>query len=92
MRRRRLRKYYTVFLDEWVRVRNLMNRHYHACRPCSICRRFACEPVWYSIKSGEVRCLKCFDPVTEHDRRELERPFDPIAWEAHKAKFARPTS
>jgi hypothetical protein len=83
-------RYHAVFLGEWVRVRNLMHGRIRADRPCSICRTAKCAPVWYSIKTKEVRCLKCFDAEGEHWERELRRPFDPVAWEAHKAKFARP--
>jgi hypothetical protein len=51
----------TIYGGEWVRVRNLMNKYFPAARPCSICRRLACDVVWYSYRSGEVRCLRCFD-------------------------------
>ena len=63
-------RYHAVFLGEWVRVRNLIHGRIRADRPCSICRTAKCAPVWYSIKTKEVRCLKCFDAETEHDRRE----------------------
>jgi hypothetical protein len=66
-------RYHTVFLDEWVRVRNFSNSHFHACSPCSRCGTAKCVPVWYSFKTREVRCLKCFDAVGEHDRREDAR-------------------
>jgi len=69
--------YHAVYLDEWVRVRNLMNTRFHACSPCSICKTVRCAPVWYSVKTREVRCLKCFDAETEHDRREFQRPLPP---------------
>ena len=65
--------YHAVYLDEWVRVRNLMNTRFHACSPCSICKTFRCAPVWYSVKTGEVRCLKCFDAEAEHDRGRIAR-------------------
>jgi len=52
----------TVIGGEWVRVRNLMNKRFGAASPCSRCRRLACEPVWYSIRTREVRCMRCFDP------------------------------
>jgi len=68
-------RYRTVFLDEWVRVRNLMHGRIRADRPCSICRTAKCATVWYSIKTKEVRCLKCFDAEGEHWERELRRPF-----------------
>jgi len=55
-----------VYCGEWVRVRALMNKRFPADRPCSRCRRLACATVWYSIRSGEVRCFKCFDAEAEH--------------------------
>ena len=67
-------RYHAVFLGEWVRVRNLMHGRIRADRPCSICRTAKCAPVWYSIKTKEVRCLKCFDAEGEHWERELQRP------------------
>jgi hypothetical protein len=52
-----------VFLGEWVKVRNMMNKHFpRANGPCSLCRRLTCGVVWYSIKTHEVRCTKCFEP------------------------------
>jgi len=62
-----------VFCAEWVQVRNLMNSRFRAGRPCSICRALKCELVWYSIKTSEVRCRKCFDAEREHYRRADER-------------------
>lgn len=47
---------------EWVRVRNLMNKHFHAARPCAICRHLSCSVVWYSLRTKEVRCTRCFTP------------------------------
>jgi len=52
-----------VYDGEWIRVRNLMSSRAHAQRPCSLCRGLKCEPVWYSIQTGEVRCLKCWSPT-----------------------------
>jgi hypothetical protein len=72
---------HTVFLDEWVRVPNLMHGRIRADRPCSICKTAKCAPVWYSIKTGEVRCLRCFDAEAEH--WELQRPLSRIAWAAN---------
>jgi hypothetical protein len=63
-------RWHTVFLDEWVRVRNFSNSHFHACSPCSRCGTAKRVPVWYNFKTREVRCLKCFNAVAEHDRRE----------------------
>jgi hypothetical protein len=48
--------------DQWVRVRNFMNPRFPAASPCSICLRAACEMVWYSIRTGEVKCMRCFTP------------------------------
>jgi Zn ribbon nucleic-acid-binding protein len=50
-----------IYAGEWVRVRNFMNKRFHAAAPCSMCRRLSCSVVWYSVKTGEVRCLGCFD-------------------------------
>lgn len=52
----------TVWNGEWVRVRNMMNTRFDASNPCSQCRVFSCSMVWYSIKTKEVRCCKCFTP------------------------------
>lgn len=49
---------------EWVRVRNLMNRHFKASMPCSSCRAISCGVVWYSILTSEVLCKKCYPPAT----------------------------
>lgn len=57
-----------VHCGECVRVRNMMNKHFRANAPCAKCGRASCAPVWYSIKSHEVRCLKCFDAEAEHWR------------------------
>jgi hypothetical protein len=54
-------KYYTVHLGEWIRIRNSMSRWFHAGKPCLICGTFKRAPVWYSLKTRKVRCLKCFD-------------------------------
>jgi hypothetical protein len=78
-------RYHAVFLDEWVRVRNCMNSQFRACGPCSICLTGKCAPVWYSIKCGEVRCLKCFDAEAEHYRQE-----DAQAAEMRRRLEARP--
>jgi hypothetical protein len=51
-----------VYDSEWVRVRNLMNKHFHAAQPCAICRRLACSVVWYSLRTKTVRCTDCFTP------------------------------
>jgi len=56
-------KWKTIEGGEWVKVQNLLNIHFNACRPCSVCGKLSCELVWYSIKTHEVRCLKCGLPV-----------------------------
>ncbi len=58
----RASRYKTAYGGEWVRVRNLMNAHFSAAAPCSLCRAFTCDVVWYSIKTKQVRCTKCFTP------------------------------
>ena len=52
-----------VYDGEWVSVANYLNKRFpKASKPCSRCRRATCAPVWYSIKSNDVRCKKCFTP------------------------------
>jgi len=60
-----------VWYGEWVRVRNMMNNHFKANGPCSKCGRLSCTAVWYSIKSREVRCFKCFDAMAEHSAMQM---------------------
>ena len=48
--------------EEWVNVRNFMNSNFRAADKCSICSAMKCVMVWYSIKTREVRCMKCFTP------------------------------
>lgn len=55
-----------LYCGQWVKVRNMMNKRFRANSPCSVCGRWACAPVWYSITTKEVRCLKCFDAEKEH--------------------------
>ena len=53
-----------VWGGEWVRIRNLMNKNFVALDPrCSICRLLSCAVVWYSIRTREIRCTKCFTPT-----------------------------
>ena len=49
--------------EEWVNVRNNRNKRFRARGPCSICNALTCAMVWYSIKTKEVRCMKCFTPA-----------------------------
>ena len=55
-----------IYCDEWVKVKNLMNKYFAAARPCSQCLSLSCASVWYSVKTKEVRCVKCFDAEAEH--------------------------
>lgn len=57
--------------EEWVNVRNFMNKSFRAQGPCSICKAMKCNMVWYSIKSKEVRCMKCFAPILPWSERGL---------------------
>ena len=43
---------------KWVRVRNLMNKRFHAARPCSIGLGLKCAPVWYSIRPARFTILE----------------------------------
>jgi hypothetical protein len=58
---------YTLYLDQWIRLCN-RNTRFRTRGPCSRCGAVKRTLVWYSIKTHEVRCLKCFDAVGEHDR------------------------
>ena len=56
-----------LYAHEWVRVRNFMNKNFpRAAKPCSMCRHAACKPVWYNIRTHDVRCFKCFDAEALH--------------------------
>jgi hypothetical protein len=74
--------YHALYLEEWIRIRNGMNRRFPVYSPCSICKAPR-RDVWYSIKTREVRCLRCFDAEAEHDRRELQRPPRPLRLQQH---------
>jgi hypothetical protein len=63
-----MRRARALYLGEWVRARNCMDNQFCFCEPCSVCGTAKCVPVWFSIKTGEVRCLKCFDAEAEHAR------------------------
>jgi hypothetical protein len=70
-----------LYLGEWIRVR--VDNRLCAGRPCSGCKRVGGRvPVWCSIKTGEVRCLKCFDAEAEHYRQE-------DAWAADRRRRRR---
>lgn len=47
---------------EFSKVTNLQNKNFNANSPCKKCGSFKVEPVWYSIKTKDVYCLKCFTP------------------------------
>ncbi len=52
-----------VYQNEWVKVQNKLSKKFSAGKPCSQCSVFKQNMVWYSIISGEVKCLNCFDPT-----------------------------
>jgi hypothetical protein len=54
-----------LYGGEWIRIRNLMNRRFRG-GPCELCNSERIKMVWYSIKTGRVRCFKCFDAEAEH--------------------------
>jgi hypothetical protein len=60
-----------LYPGEWIRIR--ADSRLCAGRPCSGCGTVKCVSVWCSIKSREVRCLKCFDAEAEHYRQEDAR-------------------
>ncbi len=56
-----------VYCGEWIRIRNLMNARWaNAGGPCVLCKGMKINTVWYSIKSGEIRCTDCFDAEGKH--------------------------
>jgi hypothetical protein len=55
-----------VWAGEWVHVRPYLNKHFPADGLCRDCRRMSCAPGWFSIKSREFRCTKCFDAKQAH--------------------------
>jgi len=59
---------YAIYGDEWIRIRNLMNRRFKG-GPCEICNSERINVVWYSIKTGKVRCFKCYDAEGEEIRK-----------------------
>ena len=45
-----------VYCGEWIRVRNMMNRHFpRANGPCELCLRASRSTVWYSLKTHQRR-------------------------------------
>jgi hypothetical protein len=58
-----------LYCGEWVKVRNMMNKHFPAGGACELWRRMSCAPVWWSIGTRRVRCMKCFDAEGEHWRQ-----------------------
>jgi hypothetical protein len=59
-----------IIIGEWVRTRNTRNRYYRGMRLCNACGRGTCGTVWFNLETEEVRCTKCFDPLTDHQIRE----------------------
>jgi hypothetical protein len=55
-----------IYLDEWVRVRPLFNRHHNASGHCEQCGSRSLAPGWHSVKSRAFRCTNCFDAEREH--------------------------
>ena len=51
-----------IYADEWIRVTNHKNREFKVSGSCSQCGFSGTYRVWYSLKRGEIRCIKCFDP------------------------------
>lgn len=63
-----------VYNEEWIKVRNGLNKKFRdAFDPCSICKTFLCELVWYNIKSKEIRCRWCFTPSEYPDWYGVEK-------------------
>jgi hypothetical protein len=58
-----------LYCGEWVRARNMKNKRFPANGPCEICLQQRIVPVWWSIKTGRIRCMKCFDAEAEHWRQ-----------------------
>ena len=54
-----------VYCGEGVKVQPLLNQSFRATGLCSQCRDMSCAPGWHSIKTGEFRCVKCFDAEAE---------------------------
>jgi hypothetical protein len=73
--------YHTLYLGEWIRVcSRASQRRFPGCNsPCSIGNHKPGKYVWYSIKTHEARCLKCFDAEAEQDRQ----------WDAQAAERRR---
>jgi hypothetical protein len=52
-----------LFQSEWVKVRPHFNRSIRVDGRCALCGRYSMHWGWYSIKSTEFRCVRCFDPT-----------------------------
>jgi hypothetical protein len=63
---------HALYGGEWIRIRNLMNRRFKG-GPCEICNDERINMVWYSIKTGKVRCFKCFDAESGNIKRKREQ-------------------
>jgi hypothetical protein len=64
---------YMIFDNEWIRIRNLLNRRFKG-GPCELCKSERINMVWYSIKTGKVRCFKCFDAEKAQNNRPAYGP------------------
>jgi hypothetical protein len=80
------KKYYAIYDDEWISVRNMMNKTFRG-GPCELCGSGRCGMVWYSLKTKRVRCFKCFDAEAESIRKSDER--HRANWDAHNARISR---
>jgi hypothetical protein len=63
---------YWIYDHEWARIRNVMNRRFRR-GPCELCNSERINMVGYSIKTGKVRCFKCFDAEVEEIRKSDAR-------------------
>jgi hypothetical protein len=76
-----MKKSYALYLGEWIRI--CTNARPCGGTACSGCGKVKRTLVWRSIKTREVRCLKCFDAEAEHWRQENAR------WDAEAAERRR---
>jgi hypothetical protein len=66
-------KSYLCHLGEWVRVANMRNKQFPRARgPCVGCGYLTAGTVYYSIKTHEVRCLRCFAKTEAEHRRQVD--------------------
>ena len=66
-----------VYDGEWIKGRNMISSGFADGRLCRKCKQLHCGMVWKSIKTGEVRCCKCFMPeqwiVFQKDQKKADR-------------------